>query len=96
MSQRLPVNCFKWVTKLSKFDECFIKDYDKNSNKAYFLKVDVKCPKNVFNLHSDLPFLPKKKKIKKGNKLVCNVHDKENYAVKRVLNHGLIFKKYTE
>ena len=52
--------------------------------------------KNVFNLHSDLPFLPKRKKIKKGNKLVCNVHDKDNYAVKRALNHGLIFKKYTE
>ena len=48
-----------------------------------------------------MPFLPKRNTIKKGNKLVCNVHDKENYAVhmralKRALNHGLILKKYTE
>ena len=43
----------------------------------------------------------KKKKIKQRNKLVCNIYDKENYAVhikalKQALNHGLIFKKYIE
>ena len=42
MSQMLPVNGFKWVKNLSKFNESFIKDYDENSNKGYFLKVDVK------------------------------------------------------
>ena len=65
MSQKLPVNDFKWVKKLSKFDERFIKDYDENSNKGYFLEADFKCPKNLFNLHSDLPFLPERNKIKK-------------------------------
>ena len=53
MFQKLPVNCFKWVKKLSKSDECFIKDYDENSNKGYFLEVDVEYPKKLFNLHSD-------------------------------------------
>ena len=31
MSQKLPVDGFKWVKSLSKFNECFIKDYDENS-----------------------------------------------------------------
>ena len=58
MSQKLPVNGFKWAKKLSKFDERFIKNYDENSDKGYILEVDVEYPKNLFNLHSDLPFLP--------------------------------------
>ena len=49
----------------------------------------------------DLPFLAERKKIKKYNKLVCNINDKENYfvhirALKQALNHRLIltlFKK---
>ena len=63
MSQKLLVNGFKWIKKLSKFNESFIKDYDENSNKGYFFEVDVEYPKNVFNLHSDLPFLPERNKI---------------------------------
>ena len=38
MSQKRPVNGFEWVEELSKFDEHFIKKYDENSNKEYFLK----------------------------------------------------------
>ena len=50
------------------------------------------------NLHSDLPFLPKRMKINKCDKLVCSLHDKNNYVVyirsfKQTLNHGLILKK---
>ena len=63
MSQKLPVKGFKWIEELSKFNESFIKDYDENSNKGYFFEVDVEYPKNVFNLHSDLPFLPERNKI---------------------------------
>ena len=65
MSQILPVNGFEWMKKLSKFGECFIKNYDKNNDKGYILEVDVKYPKNLFNLHCHLPFLPERKKIKK-------------------------------
>ena len=83
---------------LSKFDESFIKNYNENCNKRYCLEINVGYLKNLFNLHSDLPFLPEGNKIKKCNKLVCNVHDKENYvvhirALKQALNHGLIIKK---
>ena len=39
MSQKLPVNGFKWVEDLSQFNEHFTKNYDENSDKAYiFLK----------------------------------------------------------
>ena len=98
MSQKLPVNGFEWVEELSEFDERFINNYNENSDKGYILEVDVELQTNLFNLHSDLPFLPTRKKIKKCKKLVCNIHDKENYvvrvrALKKALNHGLILKK---
>ena len=98
MSLKLPVNGFEWVEELSQFNEDFIKNYYENSNKGYFLEVDVEYPKNSLNLHMDLPFLPEKNKIKKCDKLVCNIYDKENYvadirALKQALNHGLILKK---
>ena len=47
MSQKLPVNGFEWVKLLSKFDERFIKNYDENSDKGYFLEVDVEYPNKV-------------------------------------------------
>ena len=47
MSQKLPVNSFKWIKHLSKFDENFIKNYDENTNKGYILEADVECPKNI-------------------------------------------------
>ena len=95
MSQKLPVNGFKWVRNLSKFNEHFIKNYDENSNKTYFIEVDDEYPKKLFSLHSDIPFLRERKKIKKCN--VSNIQDKENYvahirALKQALNHGLILK----
>ena len=77
MSQKLPVNGFEWVKLLSKFDERFIKSYDENSDKGYFLEVDFEYLKNLFSLHRDLPFLPERKKIVKCNKLVCDFHDKK-------------------
>ena len=37
MSQKRPVNSFKWVKKLLKFDKRFKKNYDENSDQGYFL-----------------------------------------------------------
>ena len=47
MSKKLPVNRFEWVEELSKFDECFTKNYDEGSNKGYFLELDVEYPKKI-------------------------------------------------
>ena len=38
MIEKLPVNGFKWVKKISKFNERFIKSYNENSDIRYFLK----------------------------------------------------------
>ena len=64
MSQKLPVNCFKWVNyDLSRFNEDFIKSYDENSDVGYFLGVEY--PKELFGFHKDLPFLRERNNIKK-------------------------------
>ena len=81
-----------------KFNEEFIKNYDEDNDEGYILEVDVKYPKNLHGLHEDLPFLPKRMKIGKCKKLVCNLYDKNSYVVhirslKQALNHGLILKK---
>ena len=47
MSQKLPVNGFKWAEKLSKFNERFIKSYNENSGIGYFLEVDVVSKKVI-------------------------------------------------
>ena len=65
LSQTLPANGFKWAKSLSKFNEDSMKKYNENSNKGYFLEVDIDYPKELFNLHKYLPFLPGKKKSKK-------------------------------
>ena len=83
---------------VSKFDEDFIENYHEDSNKGYILKVDVKYSKDLNNLHSCLPFLSERMKIKKCNMLVCNLYDKKENVVhirslKQALNHGLILNK---
>ena len=78
MSQKLPVNDFKWVKQeLSKFNEDVIKNYDENSNPGYFLEVDIDYLKELFNLHKDLPFLPQRKKVEKIEKRICDIEDKK-------------------
>ena len=76
MSQRLPVNGFKWVN--NEINEEFIKNYDENSDKGYIFEVDVIYPRKLHDLHSDLPFLPKRMKIDKCEKLACNLLNKKN------------------
>ena len=70
MSQKLPVNGFKWVKNVSKIDEDFIKYYDEDGDIAYFLEADIEYPRELHDLHSDLPFLPERmeKSIKAWSK----------------------------
>ena len=77
LSQKLSVNGFKWVKNLSKFNEIFVRNYDENRDKGYFLEVDVDCPKKIFDLHKDLPLLPERKKVNKVENLICNVEEKQ-------------------
>ena len=98
MSEKLPIDEFKWETDLSIFTSDFIKNYDSHSDKGYVFYVDIIYPKELHELHKDLPFLPDRMDVNKVNKLIASVHDKTNYvihiyALKQALNHGLILKK---
>ena len=65
MSKKFIVNGFKWLdtsetsalARSNKINEEFIKNYNENDTKGYILEVDVKYPKRLQELHSDLPFL---------------------------------------
>ena len=63
MSRKRPVNGFEWLEELFQCNKDFTKDYDEDSNKKYFLEVDVEYPKNLLNLHGDIPFLPERNEI---------------------------------
>ena len=69
MSQKLPTNCFKWVEDLFQFNEDLTNKYYENSYIGYFLEVDIAYPKELFNFHKDLPFLPERKKVEKVKNL---------------------------
>ena len=100
MSKKIPVNGFRWLDsdEINEINEELIKNYNENDKKGYILEVDVKYPKELHDLHSDLPFLPERMEINKCKKLVCNLYDKKKYVVhinslKQAFNHGLKLKK---
>ena len=71
---------------------------NEESDKGYFLEVDVQYPERLHDLHNDLPFLPERLRIEKVEKLVANLHDRTEYVIqirnlKQSLNHGLVLKK---
>ena len=95
---KIACRCFKWKRNRLKFNEDFVKNYDEGSDKGCIFEVDVKYPKNLHDLHSDLPFLSKIMNINKCSKLVCSFYDKNYFDVhirslKQALDHGLILKK---
>ena len=51
MSQKRPVNSFKWVEYLLKINESFIKICDEKSDEEYILEVAVGYPKDLSNLN---------------------------------------------
>ena len=97
MSKKLPTNGFKWIDN-NEINEEFIKNYNENDIKGYILEADVKYPKRLHELYSDLPFLSERMEVNKCKKLVCNLFNKKKYVahintLKQALNHGLKFKK---
>ena len=85
MSQTLAVAGFKWVEDLSQFKGDFLHNYNENSNKGYFLEVDVEYLKNLFNLQINLSFLSKREKIGECEKLTCNIREKEKKCSKSMV-----------
>ena len=93
MSHPLPTGEFKWVS---------IKPNDisrlaKIKDKGYLLEVDVSYPRDLHDLHNDLPFMCERLKIGGVEKLAPNLHNKKNYvihilALDQALAHGLILE----
>ena len=101
MSQKLPVNDFKWVEKTSQFNKDFIKNYNEDSDIGYLLQLMFIIIKIYITFTMIYTFFPERMKIEKIEKLVTNLHDKEEYVIhirnlKQVLNHGLVLKKCIE
>ena len=69
MLQKLPVDGLKWVENTSQYNKDFVEQYNEDSDEGYFFEVDVQYPKNLDNLHKDLPFLHERMKIEKVEKL---------------------------
>ena len=101
ISQKLPVNDFKWVEIESQFNEGFIKGCNEDSNEGHFFEDDVQYPERLHDLLNELPFLPDRKKIEKVENLVANLNNKKEYVIhiknlKQTLNHWLFLIKYIE
>ena len=98
--KKLLVNGFRWLDsdKINEINEEFIKNYNENDNKGYIFDVDVRYPKRLHDLYSDLPFLPERMEINKCKNLVCNLSNKKKYVIhvnslRQALNHRLKLKK---
>ena len=76
MSQKLPVNNFEWIDDTSQFNEDFMKSHNEESDKVYFLEVDVQYSEKLHQLHNDLPFLPDRMTTEKVKKLATNLYNK--------------------
>ena len=59
---------FDWIKDDSQFNEDFIKNYNEESDKGYFLEVDVQYPEKLHELHNDLLVLPERMKKWKSRK----------------------------
>ena len=78
MSEKLPVDSFKWVENASQFDKDFIENYNEDSDEGYILEIDIQYPKELHDLHNDLDFLSEEMKI---DKIVTNLHDKNENVI---------------
>ena len=62
MLQKLPVNSFDWIKDTSQFNEDFMKTFNEESDKEYFLEVIVQHLAKLHEFHNGLPFLFEKMK----------------------------------
>ena len=106
MSQPLPTGEFKWVDienlkgrarELKRAIDMMVRNSN-NHGVGYVLEVDVKYPRELHDLHNDLPFMCEKIRVSGVEKLVPNLQDKKKYVIhvktlKQALDHGLVLEK---
>ena len=96
--RKLRTGGFHWVKDVSRFTLEEIDRLVKEDQKCYLLDVDENYPKELHDVHNDLPLLCEKMKIDKVEKLVPDLYDKKKFivyikALDQALKHGLVLKK---
>ena len=64
MSRKLPVNNLEWIKDTSQFNKDFIKKYNEESDKGYFLEDDVQYLEELDDLYLLFTFFHERMKIK--------------------------------
>ena len=98
MSQPLPTGGFKWIKCDEGDPNKLVETFAAKQDYGYLLEVDVSYPKELHNLHNDLPFMCTKMKINGVEKLIPNLYYKRKYiihirALKQTLDHGLVLER---
>ena len=107
MSQPLPTGGFRWVKcneLLRSSGEAhgnpnrLVEKFAAKRDLGYLLEVDVSYPKDLHDLHNDLPFMCAKMRINGVEKLIPNLYYKRKYivhirALKQALGHGLVLER---
>ena len=97
MSQPLPTGEFKWI-KCNGDPKDLVEKFAAEKDCGYLLEVDVLYPKELHDLHNDVPFMCAKMKINGVEKLTPNLYYKHKYiihirALKQALDHGLVLER---
>lgn len=97
---RLPHSNFEWCSQneIDELSQNFM-SIGEEDDTGYVFVVDVKYPKELHDLHGDLPFLSESMKIGKVKKLTNNLFDKTKYVchyriLQQAVRHGLIVTKF--
>ena len=98
MSQPLPTGEFRWINYGNWDPKSLVEMFANEKNYGYLLEVDVSYPKELHDLHNDIPFMCTKMKVNGVEKLIPNLYDKQKYivhirALKQAIDHGLILEK---
>ena len=97
MSQPLSTGGFRWVKCDGNPNRLFEK-FAAKKDLGYLLEVDVSYPKNLHDLHNNLPFMCTKMRINGVEKLIPNLYYKRKYivhirALKQALDNGLVLER---
>ena len=97
MVQSLPHGGFEWVNLATESEKFW--DVSEDSEVGYYLEVTLEYPRELHDLHKDLPFCPEHRAApgSRQKKLMTTLYDKERYVLhyrvlQQALNHGLILK----
>ena len=80
MSQPLPTGGFGWV-KCNSNPNKLVEKLAAKKDHGYLLEVNVSYPKELHDLHNDLPFMCTKMTINGVEKLIPNLYYKRKYIV---------------